>query len=135
MSAYDILFDPDAPADKARPLDLPEGLSVLAVADALDRLFASDKSVRFVLVRIGGVPLGVANRMVLWATSRGAPPTSLDECPECYAVGRHEQWCSAALHRTRRPVDPDANAHADAAAEATIDAPDDTHAGPQGDGT
>jgi hypothetical protein len=94
MSDYDFLFDPNAPAEHARPLDLPADASVLAVADALDRMFAGDRSLRFVLVRLGGEPIGVANRSHTSA-SRGAPPTSLDECPECYASGPHKPWCSA----------------------------------------
>jgi hypothetical protein len=75
VSQYDFLFDPEAPADAARTLDLPEGTAVLMV-DALDRLFARDVSVQFVLVRVGGVPLGVSSRATLSATGRGGPPIS-----------------------------------------------------------
>ena len=118
MSAYDVLLDPDAPADGARPLELPEGASVGEVADALDRLFVSDDSVRFVLVRIGGEPIGVASRMMLLNSHRGAPPVSVDECPECGAVSRHEPWCSAAPAEIRRRVESDTTAHAETAADA-----------------
>ncbi|RKR92929.1 hypothetical protein BDK92_7417 [Micromonospora pisi] len=115
MNEFDILFDPDAPVEDALLLDLPAGSGVVAVAQALDRLFANDESVRFVLVRMDGAALGVASRSMLARASRGAPPISLDECPECNAAGRHETWCSAAPTIAGRPIDPPARPGGDGA--------------------